>query len=64
MYGGSEGVEFLMYVARVLKKTKSGYKGVRYPSRWRSMTWAEQRAWNLGVDMALAAVKRLDTAEQ
>lgn len=49
-----------MYVARVLKKTKSGYKGVKLPGRWHSMCWAEQRAWNLGVDMALAAVKRLE----
>ncbi len=61
--GVMTGPEFVMYVARVLKKTKTGYKGVKFPGRWRGMTLSEQRAWYLGVDMTLAELKRMEKAE-
>lgn len=51
--------EARMYVARVLKKTQTHHRGVKFPVKWRDMTLEEKKAWRLGVDMALAKMKRM-----
>lgn len=48
-----------MYVARTLKKTQTHRRGVKFPVKWRDMTLEEKKAWRLGVDMALAQMKRM-----